>query len=107
MKIKIYVQKQAESHILYVNDKKRDFVLVDTQESCYNADRFIFKLCDMVSNWPHELKNDSVIDGICYTISIKPTENEEKLYVFKNNFPEDILRLEMLINEVLKEVKHV
>ena len=106
MKIKVYMQTLTESHDLYVNDKKRDYVLADTKETSYDADRFVFKVCDMVSDWPKELKNERVLDNVTYTIKIKD-EKEEKTYNFKNKFPEDIYRLENLIDEVLGVVKNV
>ena len=106
MKIKVYKQSLNESHILYVNDKKRNYVLADTKETSYDADRFIFKICDMVSNWPNELNNEKACDGLEFRISIK-TASEEKTYLFKNKFPEDIFMLEDLIEEVLGEVKNV
>lgn len=106
MKIKVYMQTLNESHVLYVNDAKRDYVLLDTKETNYSADRFIFKVCDMVSNWPKELRNDIIIDGLTYKVVIKNNQ-EEREYIFQNNFPKDIYRLKMLIDEVLGEVKDV
>ena len=106
MKIKVFMNSLKESYVLYVNDKKRDCVLLNTQETTYDADRFIFKVCDMVSDWPKELKNDNIIDGLEYKIVIKD-EKEEKTYNFKNKFPEDIYRLENLIEDVLGVVKNV
>ena len=106
MKVKIYMHSLNESHILYVNDKKYKTVLLDTNETNYDAERLIFKVSDMVSDWPNELINDDICDGLEYRISIK-TGSEEKTYIFKNKFPEDIYRLKSLIEEVLEEVKNV
>jgi len=105
MKIKIYVKSLKENHILYVNDKKHSVVQLNNKETNYDADRFIFKVCDMVSDWPKELKNENILDGVEYKIVI--TDEEEKSYNFINKFPKDIYRLENLINDVLGDIKNV
>jgi len=107
MKIKIYMNNLKENHVLYVNDKKRDFVLADTKETSYKARRFILKVCDMVKDWPSELKDENILDGLEYKIVIKKSENEQKSFTFKNKFPKDIYRLELLFDEVLEEVLNV
>ena len=107
MKIKVYMNNLQGNHILYVNYKKYDYVLADTKETSYKAKRFIFKLCDMVKDWPSELIDENVADGTEYKIIIKKSENEVKTFKFQNKFPKDIYRLEMLFNEVLEEVLNV
>lgn len=107
MKIKIYKNNLKENHILYMNYKKYDYVLADTHETSYKAKRFIFKVCDMVKDWPSELKDENILDGLEYKIVIKKSENEQKIFTFKNKFPKDIYRLEMLFEEVLEEVLNV
>jgi len=106
MKVKVYMQTLTESHILYVNDKKRDYVLVDTKETNYDAGIFIFTICDIVKDWPNKLEDKNILDGLEYRIIIK-NKDKEREYILKNKFPENIYRLEMLINEVLGEVKNV
>ena len=81
--------------------------MLDTNETSYSAERFIFKIASIVSEWPHELKDETICDGLEYRISIKPNDEEEINYIFKNKFPDDIYRLKMLIEEVLGEVKNV
>ena len=106
MKIKIYKQTIHEQHVLYVNTAKRDFVLADKKETTYKADSFIFAVCDIIHDWPTNLENENILDGLQYKIVIKQN-NKEKTYIYKNKFPEDIYRLEMLISAVLEEVKNV
>ena len=106
MKVKVYMQTLTDSHVLYVNDAKRNYVLVDTKETAYPADLFIFTILDMVSDWPKELKNKDIYDGLTYKIIIS-NNKEEKTYLFQNKFPNDIFRLKQLINEVLEGVKDV
>ena len=106
MKVKVYMQTLTESHVLYVNDAKRDYVLADTKETTYPADEFIFEVGTMVTNWPKELVEPNACDGLSYKICIN-NNGDEKTYLFQNKFPEDIYMLEDLIDSVLSEVKHV
>lgn len=106
MKIKVYMQTVQEKNVLYVNDAKRDYVLLNAKETSFDADEFIFAICTMVKEWPNELKNDEITDGLKYRIEIKNGE-VEKTYSFENKFPKDIYKLRHLINDVLSEVKHV
>lgn len=106
MKVKVYVQSLIENHILYANSKKHNCVLLNTEETSYPADAFIFEICDMISNWPNELVDENVYDGLEYKIVIKDNQGE-KTYRFKNKFPEDIYRLEDVVAGVLSEVKRV
>jgi len=105
MKVKVYKTCLEDSHSLYVNDKKRNYVVLDRKDTRYSADRFIFKIFDMISDWPTEMINPEIIDGLEYKIVIKEN-NQEKSYVFKNKFPEDIFRLENLISEILEELTY-
>ncbi len=106
MKIKVFVSSLKENHVLYANDQKRNYVLFDTKETSYDVDRFIFKIADMVSDWPNELENKNILDGLEYRVVIKENE-KETTYRFKNKFPEDIYRLNDLIKEVSGVSKNV
>ena len=106
MKIKIYKWTLSEQHVLYVNTAKRNYVLADKKETNYKADSFIFEVFDIIHDWPTSLENEKILDGLQYKIVIKQN-NEEKTYIYKNKFPEDIYKLEMLISAVLGEVKNV
>ena len=102
MKIKIFTHNIDGNHILYANEKKREVVLLDTKETSYDVDRFVYKITDMVSNWPNELEDQLVIDGQEFKIIIK-NHDEEVMFRFVNKFPEDIYKLQDIINEILKE----
>jgi hypothetical protein len=86
-----------------MNDAKRDYIIADRQATLYNADRFKFKVFDIVSNYEKEMTEDELVDGLEYKIVISH-QQEEETYIFKNKFPKDILRLENLIGEVLGEI---
>ena len=105
MKIKIYMQSLTESHIIYLNDKKRDHILVDTAKSSFDVARFKFLVADMVSDWPNLLEDNSIVDGLTYRIIIK-RDGDEKEYIFRNKFPSDIYRLRRLISEMCEEFKN-
>lgn len=104
MKIQIVKTSLGDSHILYMNDKKRDYILLDTKRTSYPADRFKFKVCDMVLNWEKEMIDSAIVDGLRYRIKIKD-KGEERIFYFINKFPEDIFLLENLIQEVVGELK--
>ena len=106
MKIKICATTLDQTTVLYMNDKKRDNILLNTKETNFSAKEFKFRVCDMVSDWPNELTDKSLDDGLTYTIVIK-TDEKEVSYLFENKFPEDIYRLYDLINDVVGEVKNV
>lgn len=100
MQIKVFISTMQENHVLYANDEKENVVLLDAKKTNYDVDRFIFKIIDMSSNWPSELENMQILDGLEYKIFIK--ENEKVIsYKFRNKFPENIDRLHRLINDVM------
>ncbi|MBR2970172.1 MAG: hypothetical protein IKC49_03865 [Clostridia bacterium] len=105
MKVKVYMQTINEKHTFYADDSN-DCVLADEQNTNYQADRFIFKVGTMVKDWPNELINEKILDGLTYKIVINKKDQELK-YTFKNKFPEDIYRLDTLVDEVLGDVKNV
>lgn len=104
MKIKIYQKSLNVNNMIFMNDKK-DFLLVNGKECAFDIDRFKFLVGNITSNWPNTLEDPSVVDGLEYTISIN-NKNNNNVYKFKNEFPEDIYRLTSLIDEVL-EVSNV
>jgi len=106
MKIKIYQNHMNENYTIYMNDRRKNLLMVNTKPIKFNLDRFKFLVSDMVMDWPNELINDKeVCDGLEFKIVIKDNNNKEDVYIFKNKFPEDIFRLTSLINEVLEEMK--
>ena len=104
MKIKVYMNSLQEHHFMYMNDKKRDFILYDAKDTTFDSARFKYKVLDMVSDWPNELVNPDIIDGLEYKIIIKDDEKETS-YKFQNKFPEDVYRIEELFNQVSAGVK--
>ena len=80
-------------------DSQTRKVLYNGKICDYDVDKFIFKLLDMVSDWPKELVEEGVKDGVTYLIVIKDGE-DKKIFVFKNKFPNDIYRLNDFVNEV-------
>lgn len=105
MKIKVSVKTISGINILYANDKRRDMVLFNSLETSYDVDRFIYKVTDMISDWPNELENKNILDGLEYRVTIKE-KGKETTYRFKNKFPEDIYRLKELIEDVSKAVRN-
>ena len=105
MKIKIYMESLAESHIIYLNDKKRDHILVDTKKSSFDVDRFVFLVADMSSHWPSLLEDNSIIDGLTYRVVIKD-EIKDKEFIFRNKFPANIYKLSNLVTEICEEFKN-
>ena len=101
MKIKIIKRSLDKQILIYMNDNKRDSIQVNMQNVNYSADRLAFKICDMVSNWPAEMVDVGTRDGKEYIISIKH-KREERVYNFKNKFPDDIYRLDLVIDETLE-----
>ena len=107
MKIKIYKQCLEDSHTIYLNDKKRERILVDRCESNFDVDRFKFLVLNMVSNWPKLLEDKSIYDGLTYVVSIKEdNKDEERIYEFKNKFPPDIYKLHNLVDELCEGLKY-
>lgn len=105
MKIKIYKNCLEDTHTLYMNDKQYDYIIADRTATAYDAKRFKFKVFDMISDWDKEMVNEDYADGLEYIIIIKKEDKEIK-YHFKNKFPRDIIRLQTLIEEVLKAVTY-
>lgn len=102
MKIKIYMFSYSEYHNIYLNDQKRDYILVDRQKSSFNVEKFKSSVFDMVANWPNLLEDKSYLDGLEYQIEIKKDGNEQS-FKFRNKFPDDIYKLTDLISEICKE----
>ena len=105
MKIKIYMQSLTNSHIIYLNDKMRDHILVDREKSSFNVERFKFLVLNMSKNWPDCLEDNSIVDGLSYRVVIKK-DNIEKEFIFKNKFPDNIYKLNRLIDEICEEYKN-
>ena len=105
MKIKIYMFSYSEFHNIYLNDKKRDYILVDREKSSYDVEKFKSLVLNMVENWPDLLEDNSYLDGVEYKIEIKEG-GVEKQYKFSNKFPDDIYRLTDLISEICEEFKN-
>lgn len=106
MKIKIYKNSLDDSHSLYMNDKKRENVIADGIETTCSAERFRFMVLNMVSDWEKEMIDPFIIDGLEYKIVIKEND-QETVYTFKNKFPDDIHRLEMLIENIVETIRYV
>ena len=105
MKIKIYKKSLSENCIIYMNDKKREFVLYNAIETTFDVERFKFKVFDMISDWPKQLIDPNISDGVDYKIVIKDI-GKETVYHFKNKFPEDIYLIEDLVEQVGLEIKN-
>ena len=103
MKIKIYKRDfLGESHTIYMNDEKHPHLMVDADKVCkYDLALFKFRVRNAVSDWPTELKDERVIDGLEYEIVLERPGEPEKKYLFKNKFPDDIWRIESIIEDVL------
>lgn len=103
MKIKIYKRNfLGESHTIYMNDEKHSHLIVDTDKKCeYNLALFKFRVRNAVLDWPKEMKDESIIDGLEYEIVLEKTGEPEVKYLFKNKFPEDIWRIDSIIEDVL------
>lgn len=107
MKIKI-TKNTVDESVIIIMDEKKNVVMYNEQVVNYDIDRFIFKVSNMVTGWPTELKDLSVTDGLKYEIIIKDKNDgkeEIKSYSFQNKFPEDIYRVERLISELANTLK--
>ena len=98
MKIRI-----TRTSLTYVNTilLEKETVFSDGIKTEYNPDRFVFKVCNLVSDWPNKLEDKNVTDGLKYEIKIKK-DKEIKKYEFINKFPDDIDKLEEIINGVIE-----
>ena len=105
MKIKIYIQSLTKSHIIYLNDKERDCIFIDSKKSCFDVDRFKFLITNMSLNWPERLEDNSVIDGLNYKITIRDGDIHKE-FVFKNKFPDNIYKLNQIIDEICEEFRN-
>ena len=103
MEIKINLKTLQESKYMYMNDKKIKTVMLNGKETKFCNERFKFRVLSMVSNWPNELVDPDVHDGLEYNITIKQGKTDI-VYKFKNKFPEDVFRIEELFSLVAKEV---
>ena len=100
MKIKIYKNSLLDNFTVYMNDKKRDCLIVNGKEFQYNINKFKVLVCDIVSDWPQKLEEEGLVDGVQYKIVIKQS-GQETIYQFNNKFPEDFYRLEILLQEIV------
>ena len=98
MKIRITRTSITYIHTILL---EKDKVFSDGIETEYNPDRFAFKVCNLVSDWPDKLEEQNVTDGLKYEIKIKKGK-EIKKYEFINKFPDDIDKLEEIINGVIE-----
>lgn len=106
MKIKVYIKNLIENHVMYMNDKKRNNVILDAKDTDFKADRFKFKVMDMIIGWPQKLTESNMLDGCEYKIVIND-DGKETIFCFQNKFPEDVYRIEELFSLVSAEVKNV
>lgn len=98
MIIKVRMENINEQIVLRA-DSTTQKVLLNGDVVEYDVGKFISDVLEMTCNWPSELFDQTICDGVTYSIVIKDGDNK-KCFVFKNKFPNDIYKLNGLIFEV-------
>lgn len=85
MKIKVKIDNRLECLKLLLDTEKS---ICKINNITYNVDinEVAFNLYCFVCNWPQELKNEEILDGENYKITVE-TETETNEWVGINSFP--------------------
>lgn len=82
---------------LVVDDKK--CLIVNGKEKNVNVDSFVFRLKKIVEEWDEFMIDDSIMDGLSYSVSI--SENgSKKTYEGRNKFPNNFFSFISLMDGV-------
>lgn len=83
---------------IFVSEK--DIMVNDNHIEGLDNNYIVDKLDLITKNWKDDYINNSIIDGIEYRIKICSEKKEDRVLIFKNNFPEDFYRLEDVLQEL-------
>lgn len=102
MQIKIFTRNQFDL-IEYTIDKET--ISVNNAEKKCNTDDYIYRICNLVRDWPKFLENSKIIDGFKIKIEIEKND-ETDVYFFNNKFPNDFFLFMRVLDEIKNNIKN-
>ena len=97
--MKIGIDIISNTHKTYIIDEHDNSFTINGKKYNTDIDLAVFKITNLVSDWPKALEDKNVLDANLVRISIIDNTNKSK-WVFKNKFPTDFYKLLNYLDEV-------
>ena len=104
MIIKISFQSMGDKKVVTAKSKDST-VYLNSERTEYSFEEFANRVTELSKDWPEEIIKNSC-DGLIVKLVILENGNKRK-YTFINSYPENILNLQKLINEVDSHAKAI
>ena len=98
MVVEVVVENINKRTVIVANEDN-DYLSCNGKESLFSGELFIERLIPIVVNWNDVMINNSVLDGVRYSIKIK-NNGKERTIIGKNIYPINYREFSGLIAEV-------
>ncbi len=94
MKVRIVLSGLGRLETFIIKEENSSFISPSVSRNI-DTEKFFIEFREVIKNWPEEMENGSVQDGLNCVIMFK--DNDEHVFMFNNKFPDNFEKLVNLL----------